>query len=344
MVMRPLPMIKTAARQAVLRVASRFGPHRRHSTTPRLWILMYHRVLPADQAAAEGEEPGMYVTPDTFARHLRWVRECFQIVRLGDWVERVQTGEIVPANACAITFDDGWRDNYEYALPLLVDTDTPATVFAVSHMLGTRSQFWPNRLSRLLDARGDSVLTDPACDWLRKQAAGLPGGLQAALISADARAALINRCKSLSDAVLERHLDELEHRGAPLPPPPRSLMDWHELRAMVATGLVDVGSHTCHHYRLRPELSAEVTTREIVASKQRLEEELSRPVPLFCYPNGDYTASAAVQVAKHYQAAVTTQRGINTADTRMNKLLRIGLHEDVSASYHGFMARLSGWI
>jgi len=343
MLKRPLQAARTLARHGLQRAASRFGPQRRTSRSPRLWILMYHRILPAEQAAAEGEEPGMYVTPETFANHLRWVRECLHVVRLGEWVQRVQTGEIVPANACAITFDDGWRDNVEHALPLLVESNTPATVFAVSHMVGTTGQFWPNRLSRLLDQRGEAVLSDPAWGWLQQLAASLPGGLRSALTSAEARSALIHRCKQLSDALLNQRLDELERRPPALPPPPRSLMNWEELRTMMDTGLVEIGSHSCHHYRLGPELSTEITQREIIASQKRLEAELGRPIPLFCYPNGDYTASAAVQVAKHYQAAVTTQRGINTADTPMNRLLRIGLHENATSHYHAFMARLSGW-
>lgn len=286
----------------------------------------------------------MYVTPETFGRHLQWLRECLQPVRLSDWLERVRAGQPVPANACAITFDDGWRDNYEYALPLLRQTETPATLFAVSHLIGTDGLFWPNRLSRLLDAHGPAAGSDPAFAWLRELAAGLPGGIDAALQSADARAELIKRCKSLSDAELKGYLDAAE-AAWPVPAPEQpALMDWEQLRAMADSGLVEIGSHTCHHYRLNAALHPDIVSAEIRASRLRLEQELGRSVPLFCYPNGDYTDAAAGLVAQHYEAAVTTQRGINMADTPRNKLVRIGMHDDVSASYHGFMARLSGWI
>lgn len=339
-----MPSPRKILKQAAITTASRLGPHRWHSRAPRLWVLMYHRVLPRERALAEGEEPGMYVTPETFANHLRWLRECFEIVRLQDWINNVNAGNMVPARACAVTFDDGWYDNYQYALPLLQETQTPATLFAVSHLLGSHKPFWPNRLSRLLDQYPDPARTAPEFAWLRELAMNLPEGLEAALLHADARAELIKQCKQLSDATLQQYLDAIEQNHPLATENQAPLMSWPQLQAMVDSGLVDVGSHTCHHYRLRPELPAEVAAAEIRASKIRLQQELNQPVSLFCYPNGDYTAAAASLVKREYQAAVTTQRGINTADTPHNRLRRIGLHEDVSASYEGFMARLSGWI
>ncbi len=112
---------------------------------------------------------------------------------------------------------------------------------------------------------------------------------------------------------------------------------------MQATGLVDIGSHTCHHTRLVDGLSEQILHAEIVDSRRRLESELDKPVNLFCYPNGNVSPAAATLVSQHYAAAVTTQFGINRPDAPTHLLQRIGIHEDVSNTPTRFRARLSGW-
>jgi peptidoglycan/xylan/chitin deacetylase (PgdA/CDA1 family) len=113
---------------------------------------------------------------------------------------------------------------------------------------------------------------------------------------------------------------------------------------MQASGLVDIGSHTCRHCRLVEGLPAATLAQEIIDSGHYLQQQLDRPVDLFCYPNGDVSADAARLVAKHYRAAVTTRRGINGAGTPAQMLSRIGVHEDMSNTPTRFNARLSGWL
>lgn len=304
---------------------------------------MYHRVIPRAQALEESEEPGMYVTPDTFAKHLGWLRECLEIVRLGDWVRRAAAGEPLPARACAITFDDGWRDNFEYAFPLLAEHGTPATVFMVSGFAGAAMPFWPNRLARLLAERGEVLAQEPALTWLHELARGVPGGLLAAASNPEVRSQLVRLCKRHPDAWLVDRIEAAERSSSLPPQEKRSMLDWEEVRAMVASGLIDIGSHTRSHTRLRANLLMDLLRAEIVDSRKDIQRETQRPVELFCYPNGDYTAEAANLVAKTYSAAVTTERGINRLGAPLNRLKRLGMHEDISQDRIGFRARLSGW-
>jgi peptidoglycan/xylan/chitin deacetylase (PgdA/CDA1 family) len=301
---------------------------------------MYHRILPADDPRTATEEPGMIVTPETFQKHLQWLRSGFEIVHLGDWVSAAKAGEPLPRQACAITFDDGWRDNFEFALPILQRTSTPATVFAVSHMIGTREAFWPNRLARVLSSLEYQASKSPALDWLRE----LMPPTEAAAIQPERISAAISAAKALPDQELSERLDRIERDLSLGPHPSRSLLDWDELRAMVATGLVDVGSHTCRHARLNGTMSPEATAAEVLDSQRLLQERLDRPIRLFCFPNGDVTPGGLDLVRKHYDGAVTTQMGINTPDTSPYELMRTAIHEDISARRSAFFARLSGWL
>jgi peptidoglycan/xylan/chitin deacetylase (PgdA/CDA1 family) len=305
---------------------------------------MYHRVIPRAQALAEGEEPGMYVTPDTFARHMQWLRECFDVVSLQQWVGRARNGESLPSKACAITFDDGWRDNFDHAFPVLQDTGTPATVFVVSDLVGAGLPFWPNRLARLLVERPDIAAGHASLAWLRDAAKEVHGGLAGATANADSRSQLVQACKQFSDQWLGDQMTAAESIAQLPPSAARSMMDWAEIGAMAGSGLVDIGSHTCHHYRLREDISPETLRAEIVQSKERIAAHIQRPVTLFCYPNGDYTPEAARLVDSEYDAAVTTSTGINRSGFALNQLKRLGMHEDIGATRHGFFARMSGLL
>src|SRR5690625_5767377 len=77
---------------AVMAGAEYFGAHRRKSSEPRLWVLMYHRILPLDDPRFALEEPGMIVQPDTFDMHLEEVQKHFDVVSLGEWVHANQNG------------------------------------------------------------------------------------------------------------------------------------------------------------------------------------------------------------------------------------------------------------
>ena len=332
--------VKKLLKDSLGLLAANFGPHRFGlDAQPRLWVLMYHRILPRTDARFDSEEPGMIVTPESFRQHLRTIKKLFEVLPLSTWVERRAQGKSLPRRACAVTFDDGWLDNLEYALPILQQEQVPATVFAVADMVGTPQQFWPNRLARLLttpgiERRGESFA------WLRP----LRGYSDTGPLSSEAIAAVIDGCKRFSDPELAAHLERMETASALPPCTTPALMDWPQLQRMQDSGLVEIGSHTRHHYRLAGDLPAPLLQDEIAGSRAQLERMLEKPVKLFCYPNGDVSRPAAELVGKHYLAAVTTQRGINSAATPDHMLSRIGVHEHIGATDRGFQARLSGWM
>lgn len=332
-----LRQLKRTAKSSAQLLASRLGPHRLGGGPPRLWVLMYHRVLPPTDARYGDEEPGMIVTPASFSQQVRLLKSFFTIISLSEWVERLALGKPLPQRACAITFDDGWRDNYEYAFPILRQEQVPATIFAVSHMIGTHHQFWPNRLATLLRSDRREALARAA--WL----AQLPGYRTEGALSRDAIAMVIDQCKRYPDDFLHEQLTRLEQEENTAAPA-AALMDWQQLVDMQDSGLVEIGSHTCFHRRLGGDLPAALLEKEIAGSRAHLEQQLGKPVTLFCYPNGDTSAAAVRLVREHYKGAVTTQRGFNFPNTSPQTLLRIGIHDDISNTPTRFGARLSGWF
>jgi peptidoglycan/xylan/chitin deacetylase (PgdA/CDA1 family) len=329
------PLLKSIAQYA----AYSAGPQRWYKGSPRLWVLMYHRILPLEDARFKEEEPGMCVTPQVFAMHLQQLRRYFTPMFLSEWVSKARAGAALPARACAVTFDDGWRDNFEFALPLLKQARVPATLFAVAEKIGTDFQFWPNIVARLLLQNALPRLTQHPIFQ------ALLTAVPALRVNTDREglAAAIRFLKRYTDEELfgALHLLQWQTLVAPMPP---ALMNWDELKQMQNSGWVEIGSHTCTHRRLTCALDETQLGYEIQHSKHLLNERLEHPVSLFCFPNGDYSPDALRLVKDNYDAAVTTNRGVVQLGQNLHELTRIGLHNDISSTPVAFGARLSAWI
>jgi peptidoglycan/xylan/chitin deacetylase (PgdA/CDA1 family) len=309
--------------------------------TPRLLVLMYHRVLPLDSAERQIEQPGMFVSPSTLDMHLSVLRRYFELVHLNDWLQRVAAGEPTPRHACALTFDDGWRDNYDHAYPILTRHAAPATIFLVSTLIGTNTEFWPNRLARLLSSPDRArALTHELTELLGP---ALPGNSTHGALSPKDLDLAIRLAKQATETEINRMLDEAQSMSAAAAPK-RSVLNEVELRMMGASGLIRYGSHTRTHYRCRETAPMDVLETEIRDSRPEISACVEQAVDLFCYPNGDTTPAAIDLVSRYYEGAVTTQKGWYQSDSNRFLIPRIGVHEDISNRPESFLARISGWL
>ena len=340
--------IKRSFKRLIQIFAANFGRHTKKPKQSELLILMYHRILPADDPRAIIEEPGMMVTPETFRLHMSLIKPLFTTMHLSQWLEMKNSGQPLPDRACAITFDDGWADNYEFAYPILKDLDIPATIFLVSDLIGTNSSFWPERLSRLLTriAEQPTFWSDESLNWIRQFPVSYEFSENSRIApDQEQLSEIIAAAKSLSDDEIHRRLDLIEQQlKFDTNPAQADLLNWSQVDEMCQSNIIEIGSHTCHHTRLTDDKSPDVLRHEIAGSKQTISDKTGISVNTFCYPNGDYSAAAKDLVEQHYACAVTTKNGWNTASSNPYLLQRIGLHEDISNDKTSFLSRLSGWI
>lgn len=309
-----------------------------------LVVLMYHRVLPQDSPVRRTEQPGMYVSPETLGLHLIELKRHFELVHLDDWLRRAKSGRVLPRLACALTFDDGWRDNWQHALPVLREHGAPATIFLISTYVGTTARFWPNRLMDLLResvSRPGSVQFPTALRIIVEPALAM-AARRGELCPDDADQA-VQRAKQLGEEAI-RDLIRTAEQSCGTRNEARDTMNGDEIAQLAATGLVRFGCHTATHLRLGGQVASAKLEREIVVARRELQDICGQEIDLFCYPNGELSNAAVDVVRRHYLGAVTTRKGWHNASGDHHLIRRVGMHEDISDSAQSFAARISAWL
>jgi len=338
--------IKHFIKRCLQHVAAELGRYTLSRHEPVLIVLMYHRILPIDDIRAHVEEPGMIVGPETLRLHLEIIKKEFEIMQLSKWIKLKNEGSTLPARACAITFDDGWADNFEFAFPILKEMEIPASIFLTSDIIGTGKMFWPERLSRIvreIALHHHKDWSHPKLEWIQR--ADTSYQFDSSAPSTEELSELIASAKRLTDSEIHSRLDIIERDlKLSLPDSDQSLLHWSQITEMIDSGIIEVGSHTCHHIRLNSTTPPDVLEKEIISSKQQIEHRTGQNVATFCFPNGDYSSSALDLVKQYYDCALTTKSGFNTKDTDKYLLHRFGIHQGNSGDRTAFLARISGLI
>ena len=281
------------------------------SASPRLSILIFHRVHARADSLFTQE-------PDAarFERLIRLVAQSFRVMTLGRAVALLARREL-PPNALVITFDDGYADNAEVALPILKRHGLPATFFVSTGFLDG-GRMWNDSIIECLRA---CPLAEIDLSELGLQRHALTG-------AAERRAcieALLPRIKYLDPASREAAVEHLQ-RAAGVTALPTDLMMRSEQVLELHRAGMEIGAHTVSHPILTS-LPAAEAEREIDRGRAHLQQIIDAPVTVLAYPNGkpgrDYDSSH-VAMARHlgFQAAVSTAPGVASAGDDLFQLPR----------------------
>jgi peptidoglycan/xylan/chitin deacetylase (PgdA/CDA1 family) len=262
-------------------------------------ILAYHRVVKDFDAGLKTSLPAMMTSLKTFERQIDFLgREC-RFVSLEEMGALLTGGSRLSRPAVAITFDDGYRDVYENAWPMLKRKGIPAAFFVVTDLVGTSRLQTHDKLYLLL-RRGFSEWATPVRTLARLMIeAGVPVEeiSQITPLCSNPILATPAILGALERRKVERLMHSIELIVGPEGGPHPELwnVDWDQLVEMQRGG-VTIGSHTTHHVMLSNEDSSTML-REVSTSRVRLESGLGTPVKHFAYPNGRFNPSAVAAVA-----------------------------------------------
>jgi peptidoglycan/xylan/chitin deacetylase (PgdA/CDA1 family) len=298
------------------------------SVNQRLSVLIYHRVLKTADPLQPDE-----ITVGEFQDEMRILATRFNVLPLSEGIARLQDGDLPPFAVC-ITFDDGYRDNFTTALPVLQQYGLSATFFiATGYVDG--GQMWNDTLLEVvrgwpntpIDLSDWGVRPFPMDRFSHRQLAFQTLLKWMRRIGDRGRGEMLDRLKSQLRKPLQNDL----------------MMTRLQLQKMSASGM-EVGCHTVSHPILA-RIDDQAVFDEIERSRSYLEELTQQPCRFFAYPNGvpgEDFSPAHVDIVRRlgFEAAFTTVWGAATQTTNLFEVPRF-TPWDKTASAFAFRLILS---
>ena len=270
-------------------------------------ILMYHRF-------SESPRKG-FASREVFREQVAHIKRHYQPMTLRDLSYALFEEGRVPKHAIVLTIDDGYRDFYDIAYPILQEYEVPATFFVTTGFINGDLWLWHDHIEWLLDQ----------VEMIERPFSVGEVTFEEGTLSAERKRSYWRQLSSfllrIYDCDKHRHIAELgEILGVALPakaPDAYQACSWGQLREMEAN-CIEIGGHTVTHPSLG-KVSTERARLEIHDSMSSLTDNLGFMPRSFCYPNGqsgDYSIECMsfAEDAGYVSATVAFQDGVGTKD------------------------------
>ena len=250
-----------------------------------------------------------------FRSTLSTLSKYYQFVTLDQAVDMIEG--LIPTvnNAMLLTFDDGYRNNLNYALPICEEFGVKPVLFVSTYHIDTGKPFWFDRMDYALqhyqgkeikqehggiEYHFDCSTKESLADSYNKFRAFAKNNFDNDIEMNE----LFDKISSKAEYESGKSLEFLSQEDDW-----SAVATWDQLKNAVEKGLIDVASHTVRHLRLNRLVKSEIR-KELIESKLRIEEKLGVPCSYFCFPNGDFNDFAVDQVKEaNYRAAFSTVPG-----------------------------------
>lgn len=286
-------------------------------------VLAMNRVLPREERSL-CYDPGLVVSETGFVSLLDLLRKDYDVVALNDLLASPR-GRAGRAKV-AITFDDGWEDNYRIAFPYLLKYEMPATIFACTGLVDTHGLLPEERFARLWTQCASlgalETLVSDLRHWGMGRRKNHPARPQKRYWFLE-----LKRMPLVGRLLL---LDHFEQRYQISPVTTRRFLSWNELRVMMRTGLIGVGSHTSRHATLTTESDRDIRL-ELESSRASLLKNTGTAPDVLSYPNGMYNRRVLDIVSSAgFVAAFTARPGMVGAASKPLRIPRIAVRTAIN--------------
>ncbi|AGA24473.1 polysaccharide deacetylase family protein [Singulisphaera acidiphila] len=300
----------------------------RTARRPSVLVATFHRI---GNPAAGAFYDGVYsASPEAFHAQVRHLRDRFQLVTLEALAAMAGAEFAVDRPTALITFDDGYRDNFDVAFPILQELNAPATFFIPTGYFSRPQVPWWDHAAHVLKRTGKSRIT---LDWPEPLDLDLEQTARGTAIAAVVRLYLDGKVKADDEARFRAHLEERAEVVVDDSALGRALfMTWDQVRRLAGSGM-SIGSHA-HDHRALASLAEPDQRHELVESKRILEQEVGREIQGVAYPFGwagtyDEQTQRLAQEAG-YRLAFSSAEGVNrpgAADPFALRRLNVGYHD-----------------
>ncbi len=319
-------MFRQIAKKSISTFLNKTGAVNRRLNKGGVIILMFHKIGNEDDPLA------LTIAPSIFDQILTELKKRSEIVALESLFDQDQNLIVDDKVKFAITFDDGYRDNYDKAFPILEKHNVPATIYLSYGHLEGDYYFWYEKLilglqytdHQFIDLEdlGSEKFKLENLEDINRTVKNLNLWLKTFTDK--------DRLEKLKIILSRLEVDNTEENVSPM-------LSWQMIKEMKKNN-INFGSHTISHPILSRENEQSIEY-ELVESKRLLEEKTGQKIEGFAYPNGtadDYNDTVLKYVNKaDYQHACTTIEGINYKGQDTYQLLRINVEPGICVDENG---------
>lgn len=308
-------------------------------------ILTYHRILPKNLIEKSVSQKSMILSLETFKEQLKILNKYYKPVSINEYLKMNKSKH---EKLAIITFDDGWADNYEYALEELWKNKIPATVYLTSDYIGTEKLFWPEEISimmcqniklrieenkiSIIKLTSENIYEIIKCISKEKNKNYKKHFINILILHLKKyKYKTIKKLMKLlsGDIALENYVEINADR----------LMTWKEVNVMKKYN-INIGSHSKSHLILT-QINYREAIKEIIESKQMIEEKCSVKVKDFSFPNGEFNEILKYMLQiSGYKSAVTGINSLSSTCTDKYELRRKGNNEKRVTKANGEFDRI----
>lgn len=277
-------------------------------------ILMLHRILPKENRSRIHNHLSLEITPNHLEEIIKFViKKKYHIISINEVVEYIKGDR----KFVVFTFDDGYKDNLQYAYPIFKKYNCPFTIYICNDFPNKKAFLWWYLLEELLVSKSsfvyikDGLMVNIKLDTLLKKERIFRQ------IKKDVNSGRLT-LESLKKLIGQYKIDWQSHIN-------EFTLTWENIVELGNDNLVTIGAHTVTHRALKI-LSEEESYQEMLKSKQEIEDKISKEVKHFCYPFGSKkeVSDRDMELAKKvgFETAITTQLG-NVFKDHENQLLSL---------------------
>ena len=271
-------------------------------------VLMYHRIIDSNYNFWK-----LNVSPESFERHIKYISENYKVLKLDeDWSDIVKADQ----KYIVITFDDGYVDNYRFALPILEKYHVPATFFVSTDLIDTKEMYWWDELEKIFII--DKYIGEFEFEGILYSITDSNDSINVCLT-------IRNRIKNMAPIKRKESMEKLRlalRCGQPVTSELRCV-NTAELARMAKSPYITIGGHTKSHLSMGNIHSKELLCSEMEESLGILEEKTGKKIDVFAYPFGGEedrcdTADQIMSACGIKKSMLVKNGNINVSDKMYN--------------------------